>query len=434
MEQIMFCKELNGKCQINMFAAVAFVLSCSISVFAGGNTNWPDFRGPGANGISDVSNVPIAWSETENVKWKTAIHDEGHSSPVVWKDQVWLTTADKKGRKMYAVCIDINTGRIVHDILIFEVDKPDRINGKNTFATCSPVIEAGRVYLHFGTYGTACLDTVTGKTVWSRQDLNCKHIQGPGSSPVIYKDLLICHMDGYDVRYIAALNKLTGKTVWKTYRSNDIKSKGKLYQKAHNSPLIVKVDDQVQLISSNSMACMSYDPLTGRELWKVIHEVDGTVMRPVFADGVVYISAGDTPKKGMWAVRANGKGNITDTNVLWKCAKDGPFVSSPILHDGLLYMTTDRGLVSCLDAKTGVQLWQKKLSSGTYWSSAVYADGQLYFSNDKGSTTVMAAGRTARVIGINKLDDGIYASPAVVEGGLILRTTTHLYCFGNLPI
>lgn len=427
-------RELNGKRYIDRVATVILVICCSVSVLADGNTNWPDFRGPEANGISNVSRAPIAWSETEHVTWKTAIHDEGHSSPVVWKDQIWLTTADKKGRRLYAVCVDVTTGRIVHDLLVFEVDEPDRINGLNTFATCSPVIEAGRVYVHFGTYGTACLDTATGQTVWSRRDLNCKHIQGPGASPILYGDLLICHMDGYDVRYIAALNKHTGETVWKTHRSNDIRSKGKLYQKAHNSPLIVKVDDQVQLISSNSLACMSYDPVTGRELWKVIHGVDGTVMRPVSAGGVVYISAGDAPDKGVWAVRADGQGDVTGTHVLWKYAKDGPFVSSPVLHEGLLYMTTDKGLVSCLDVGTGEPLWQERLSSGTYWSSAVHAAGRLYFSNDKGSTTVMAAGRTVRVIGVNTLDDGIYASPAVVEGRLILRTTTHLYCLGDSPI
>ena len=411
-----------------MFVVVTLVLFYSVTVFAAGTTNWPDFRGPTADGIAEVTSVPIVWSETENVKWKTSIHDKGHSSPVVLADQIWLTTASKNGRKMYAVCVDRNTGRIIHDLLVFEVDKPDHINGQNTFATCSPVIASGRLYVHFGTYGTSCLDTSSGETVWSRRDLNCKHIQGPGASPIIYGDLLICHMDGYDVRYIAALNKHTGDTVWKTYRSNDIKSKGKLYQKAHSSPLIVKVNDHVQLISSNSMACMSYDPLTGLELWKVIHEVDGTIMRPVFAEGVLYISGGYHPDKGVWAVRPNGQGDITDTNVLWKCEKDGPFVSSPILHDGVLYMVTDRGLVSCLDAKTGVQIWQYQLVTGIYWSSAVQAAGQLYFNNTKGNTTVMSAGREAKVLHVNKLDDGIYASPAVVEGGLILRTTTHLYC------
>lgn len=411
-----------------MFAVITLFLFRSVTVFAADNANWPDFRGPTADGISEVTSVPVVWGETENVKWKRAIHDKGHSSPVVLADQIWLTTADKNGHKMYAVCVDRNTGRIIHDLLLFEVDKPDRINDRNTYAVCSPAIETGRVYVHFGTYGTACLDTASGETVWSRQDLNCKHIQGPGASPIIYGDLLICHMDGYDVRYIAALNKYTGDTVWKTYRSNDIKNKGKLYQKAHNSPLIVKVNGQVQLISSNSMACMSYDPLSGRELWKVIHEVDGTVMRPVFAEGVVYISAGFHSEKGLWAVRANGQGDITDTHVLWKCEKDGPFVSSPILHDGAVYMVTDRGLVSCLDAKTGAQIWQHQLVTGTYWSSAVYAAGRLYFNNDEGNTTVMSAGREAKVLQVNKLDDGIYASPAVLEGALIMRTTTHLYC------
>ena len=405
-----------------------FLFICGV-VFGGGS-NWPEFRGALSNGVSGVLDVAVEWGESENVRWKTEIHDEGHSSPVVWGDQVWVTTATKDGHKLYAVCVDKDSGRIVYDILLFEVEKTGRLNGQNTFATCSPVIEAGRVYLHFGTYGTACVDTASGEVVWRRTDLNCKHIQGPGASPVIYKNLLICHMDGYDVRYIAALDKFTGKTVWKTFRSNDIKSKGKLYQKAHNTPLIVKVDGRDQMISSNSMACMSYDPLTGREIWKVNHEVDGTIMRPVFADGVVFISAGDTPRKCLWAVRADGQGDVTDTNVIWKC-QDGPFVSSPILKDGLLYFVTDRGVVSCVDVKEGKRVWEHKLESGTYWSSAVCAGGRLYFNNTKGKTTVMAVGREVKVLSVNDLENGIYASPAVVEGGLIMRTTRDLYCIGE---
>ena len=399
-----------------------------ITVCTAGTANWPDFRGPTKDGIAHVAGTPLVWSETENVKWKTAIHDKGHSTPVVWADQIWLTTATKDGHKLYAICVDRNTGGIIHDLLLFEVDKPRRVNGENTFASCSPVIEAGRVYLHFGTYGTAYVDTATGETIWSRRDLNCKHLQGPGSSPIIYGEMLICHMDGTDVRYIAALNKHTGKTVWKTYRSNDIKSKGEVYQKAHSSPLIVKINDQFQLISSNSLACMSYDPLTGSELWKVIHGIDGTIIRPVFVEGVLYISGGPRPgKEGIWAIRPEGQGDITDTNVLWKCEKKGPYVSSPIIHDGLLYMVTDKGLVSCLNAKNGERIWQQQLASGTYWSSAVYAVGRLYFINNKGDTTVMAAEGTAKILRVNKLDNGTYASPAVVEGGLIVRTTTHLY-------
>ena len=414
------------------FANLIFlvVLTFNGIVFAGGGLNWPDFRGPLVNGVSGVSDVPVQWSEFENIQWKTSIHDEGHSSPVVWGDQVWVTTASKDGHKLYAVCVNKDSGQVVYDILLFEVEKPDRINGKNTFAACSPVIEPGRVYLHFGTYGTACVDTSNGKVIWSRTDLNCKHIQGPGASPIIYKDMLICHMDGYDVRYIAALDKFTGKTIWKTFRSNDIKTLGKLYQKAHNSPLIVNTENGVQLISSNSMACMSYDPLTGNELWKVTHEVDGTIMRPVYADGVVYISAGYRPDKGVWAVLTDGRGDVTETKVVWKCKK-GPFVSSPTLKDELLYFVTDRGVVSSVELKTGKRIWQKELQSGTYWSSVVLAADRLYFSNDKGYTTVLSVGREAEVLEVNKLDNGIYASPAVVESGLIVRTTRDLYCISK---
>ena len=393
----------------------------------GGSTNWPEFRGPTGDGVAQVTNAPIKWSETENIKWKTAIHDKGHSTPVVWNDQIWLTTATKDGHKLFAVCIDRETGRTIYDLLLFEVDKPGKIHANNTYATCSPVIEAGRIYVHFGTYGAACLDTATGKTIWSRRDLNCEHIQGPGSSPILYDNLLICHMDGADVRYLAALNKHTGKTIWKTFRSNDLSGRNPLYLKAHNTPLIVKAGGQIQLISSNSLACMSYDPVTGRELWKVIHNVDGTVVRPIYAEGLVFINAGYRPI-AVWAVRPDGRGDTTDSHVAWKFEEDVPGISSPLVCNGLLYMVSDKGVVSCLNAKTGTRLWRQRLASGTYWPSPVCAAGRLYFSNTKGKTTVMQTGRTPKILQVNQLDNGLFASPAVVEGALILRTTTHLYC------
>src|SRR5689334_22957571 len=200
-----------------MRTPAVLLTTLALVVAALGGDNWPRFRGPDGDGHSDAKKLPLTWSETQNVVWKTSIHDRGWSSPVVWGDQVWLTTATEKGREMYAVCLDRATGKVVHDIKVFEVPNPDPLgNPMNTYASPTPVIEEGRVYVHFGSYGTACLDTKTGKRLWERRDLTCNHWRGPASSPILYRDLLILTFDGYDVQYLAALDKATGKTVWKT--------------------------------------------------------------------------------------------------------------------------------------------------------------------------------------------------------------------------
>lgn len=183
--------------------------------------NWPEFRGPRGNGHSGATGLPLTWSESENVLWKTPIHDRGWSSPVVWGNQVWLTTATDDGKRLFAVCVDRDTGKIVHDVKVFDVDRPERIAPINSYASPTPAIEPGRVYVHYGTYGTACLDTKTGRVIWARRDLNCEHHMGPGSSPILFDRLLILHVDGCDVQYVVALDKQSGKTVWKTERSVD---------------------------------------------------------------------------------------------------------------------------------------------------------------------------------------------------------------------
>ena len=190
----------------------------SIAIFSAtsslASADWPDWRGPTADGRSDATGLPLTWKETENIAWKTRIHGLGYSTPVVWDDQIWLTTATEDGRALYAVCIDLNTGVVLHDIEVFQPRDPQRISPNNSYATPSVVVEEGRVYVHFGTFGTACLDSETGEVLWRRTDLNCEHLQGPVSSPVLFEDLIILHLEGVDVQFIAALDKKTGNTAW----------------------------------------------------------------------------------------------------------------------------------------------------------------------------------------------------------------------------
>jgi len=391
-----------------------------------GGDNWPDFRGPACNGRSDSVGLPIEWSETQNVKWKTPIHDLGWSSPVVWGDQIWLTTADKEGHQMYAVCVSFETGRIIYDVKVFEEKEPQKINRRNSYATPSPVVEPGRVYAHFGTFGTACLDTKTGKILWQRRDLNCEHMQGPASSPVLFGDLVILHLEGTDVQFIAALKKATGETVWRIERPKEWYSTVEpIARKAYSTPIVIEVGGRPQLISSGSQGCHAYDPCTGGEFWRIWYGDDSTISRPIANKELVFVNTGLIHPK-LWAVRPDGRGDVSDSGVVWKIEKNIPAESSPVIVDDLVYIVDDKGTATCIEAKTGKIIWQEQLE-GEYGASPVYADGRVYFFNKEGKTTVIKQGRTFKIVATNQLGDGFMASPAIVGKSLILRSKTYLY-------
>ena len=390
--------------------------------------NWPSFRGPANDGISDAGKLPVEWSESKNIKWKTAIHDQGWSTPVIWENQIWVTTATEDGHNLYAVCVDYASGKILHDKLVFEIKEPQRKHSLNSYATPSPVIEAGRIYVHYGTHGTACLDTKTGGILWKRDDLNCNHIQGPAGSPFLYKDLLILHLEGDDVQYVIALNKKTGQTVWKTDRPKEQYEKAiPLYRKAYSTPIIIRVNGKDQLISVGAQMCHAYDPLTGEEIWSVYYGTDSTISCPISGGGLVFVSTGyQKPSPELWAVRPTGKGDVTESHVVWKIKERVPIESSPVVKNGLIYMVNDQGRLSCIDAKTGQFIWQENLK-GQFGASPVYADGRIYFSSKKGETTVISEGREYKVLSSNVLEEGLIASPAIKLNSLIMRTKTHLY-------
>jgi outer membrane protein assembly factor BamB len=402
--------------------ALAFLGSFA-SLTAG--ENWPQFRGPAGDGHADARGLPVKWSETENVRWKTAIHDKGWSSPVVWGDQVWMTTALADGKQMFAVCVDRDTGKIVHDLKIFDVEKPEFCPDFNSYASPTPVIEAGRVYVHFGTYGTACLDTATGKVLWQRRDLPCNHHRAPGSSPILYGDLLILTFDGFDVQYLAALDKSTGKTVWKKDRAIDFPSPDGDLRKAYCTPTVIEVDGKPQLIAPAAEATIAYNPKTGEELWRVIQGGMNVATRPVYGQGKVFLTTGAGGLQ-LLAVRPDGTGNVTKTHLDWTYKKAVPTRPSPLLIEDDLYMVSDGGVASCLEAKTGKPVKDVRLN-GKFSASPVFADGRIYFADQEGTTFVVEASPELKVLAANKLDEGCMASPAVAGKGLFLRTRTHLY-------
>ena len=401
---------------------------------------WPDYRGPWANGRASAPGdttpvgLPTRWSETENVVWKTPIPHRGWSTPVVLGGQVWLTTATLDGRDFFVLCVDAATGRILLGKRLFHALAPEPLgNNVNCYASPSPVIEPGRVYVHFGRYGTACLNTATFKVVWQRTDLRCRHFRGPGSSPVLFEDLLILTFDGVDVQYVTALDKRSGRTVWKTGRTaewNDLDAQGRPtregdFRKAFSTPLVIDSGGRRRMISLGAKAAYAYDPRTGREIWKVRHTGHSSAPRPVFGGGLAIFSTGFGSTE-LWAVRTGGRGDVTDSRVVWKTRRNVPRMPSPVLVDDLVFMVSNEGTVTCLEAETGEVVWKERIG-GNHAASPIVADGRLYFFSQQGKTTVLKAGRTVEVLATNTLDSGFMASPAVCGKALLLRTKTHLY-------
>ena len=395
---------------------------------------WPQFRGPDGNGVSTATGVPVTWSETENVRWKTPIHGRAWSSPVVLGRQVWLTTATPDGKELYAIAIDKETGKIVHDLKLFDVETPQFAHSFNTYASPTPVIEPGRIYVTFGSPGTAAIDTATGKVLWERRDLECNHFRGAGSSPIVFQNLLLMHFDGSDVQYVVALDKRTGKTVWKTDRSvdfQDIQPNGKPkadgdFRKAFATPQIVMAGGRPVMVSLGSMAAYGYDPFTGKELWRVVERANFSMStRPVVADGLVYYPTGFNTAQ-IFAVRPDGSGDVTSTHVTWKAPRGAPNKPSILFLDGLIYMVNDGGVLTCLDAKTGEEVWKNRLTD-SYSASPIAAGGRIYFFSEDGRATVIEAGREFKKVAENMLSDGFMASPAVDGKALYLRTKSHLY-------
>ena len=402
--------------------------------------DWPEFRGPTGDGHVSATDqappkgLPLHWSDQDHVTWKTAIPDRGWSTPAVMNGQVWLTTATVDGHDFFALALEAQSGRIDFNEKLFHSEHPEPLgNNVNAYATPSPVIEAGRVYIHFGSYGTACLDTRTHQVLWRREDLRCRHYRGPSSSPVLFGDLLILTFDGADLQYLVGLDKTTGRTVWKTDRSaewDDANVPGQMardgdLRKAHSTPLVVTYDGQPQLLSTGAKAAYDYDPRTGKELWKVHFPAWSAAPRPLFEGDLGFFVTGHGHTE-LLAVRLGGQGDVTDTRIAWRTDAMVPKTASPILVDGLLYMISDDGLVSCLEAATGKQVWHSRIG-GTYAASPIYGDNRLYFFSQQGKTTVLKPGRTFEVLATNSLPSGFMASPAVSDHALYLRTRTELY-------
>ncbi len=417
-------------CAVVLAAAAAFSIAG-----AGAETGWPEFRGPAGDGHAASANLPLNWSETENVTWKVPIAHKGWSTPVVLEGRVWLTTATEAGHDFFAICLDAATGEVKFNKKLFHSDNPEPLsNTVNCYASPSAVVEPGRVYISFGSYGTACLDTATFETIWKRSDLPCRHFRGPGSSPILFEDLLILSLDGIETQYVAALDKRTGKTVWKTDRStvwtdldeDGLPTRGGDLRKAFCTPIIYEAGGAPRMLTLGSSAAFAYDPYTGKELWRCHLPGHSSSVRPVLGGGRAYVATG-YGTTDLWAIRTGGAGDVSDTHVAWTLeSRDAPQTPSLLFVDGLLYMVGNQGVATCIDPETGGVLWSERLGGG-YIASPLYAGGRIYFFNVQGKTSVVKAGRTFALLAENELDEGFMASPAVSGDTLFLRTKTHLY-------
>lgn len=430
-----------------MIRLLLFPIFILASAIAAGGDSWPGYRGPSGDGHSDAANLATTWSEKENIHWKTRIHGKAWSSPVVLGNQVWVTTADElleektapsgKGQPpanpvkevtFFAVCVDRATGKIVHDVKLGSEENPAYCHPFNSYASSTPFIEQGRLYAHFGSHGTWCIDTSTGKALWQRRDLKCDHFRGAASSAVVYGDLLYLIFDGADLQYVAALDKMTGTTVWKTDRQIHYSNDSGDFKKAYATAALFDIGGKPQLICPSAECTIAYEPKTGSELWRISHGGMNGSGRPVMGGGLLYLTSGHNGK--LLAVKPNGAGMLSKDVIAWKAEKGVPTRPSVLLDGELLYMVSDNGIASCLNAATGEVQWSERLD-GEFSASPVLAGKHIYCCNQTGKTFVLAAGKSFEVVATNRLDDGFMASPAVAGNDLYLRTKTYLYSVGK---
>jgi outer membrane protein assembly factor BamB len=414
-----------------MKIAIFTILTTFIALHCYGNDKpayWNQFRGPNGDGDAKSANLPLKFSEKQNLTWKTPVPGKAWSSPVVMDEKVWLTNAEPDGFKMWALQIDWNTGSLLKKILVFENEEPQYCHPMNSYGTPTPVIYDGRVFVHFGTHGTAALDAQSGLVLWKRRDFKCDHFRGAAASPIAFNDSLIVHFDGHDLQYIVCLDQKNGKTRWKKEREYDFKTDNGDRKKAYCTPSVITHNGRQELISPGAVATESRNPKTGELYWTVRTGGMNASSRPIYRHGHVYVFCG---MGSMSAIRPGGSGDVDKTHVTWTRRKVVPKKSSPLLLGNYLYMVSDEGVASCNNPKTGEVHWAQRLGvKGQCASSPIHANGKIYsFSSDGDCVIFKPDPSGLQIVSRNKLPDGCMASPAVVGDSLLVRTKQNLYRF-----
>jgi outer membrane protein assembly factor BamB len=403
--------------------ALVFVVATSVHTGPARAGDWPQFRGPTGDGHYVGPQIPTEWAPDRNVAWKTPIAGRGWSSPIVWQGRVYLTTAVEKGKQhsLQAVAVDCQTGQIVwqREVFVEDASKAPKPHAKNSRASPTPVTDGRRLYVHFGHMGTAALN-FDGNVLWKNESLGYVPVHGNGGSPIVVGDKLIFGCDGTDLQIVVALDTATGKVAWTTPRNAN---PSKAFSFATPHP--ITVDGKEQVVSPGSNMTAAYDPATGRELWRVSYNGYSLIQRPVSGHGLVYIQTGfDNPI--LHAVKP-GAGDVTD-NIVWTYRRSVPHTASYVLAGDELYMVSDKGIATCLDAETGKMHWSERVPGG-YSASPICHDGKIWLTNEDGGGTVLAAGKAFKVLAQNDLKEKTLASFAAADGALYVRTERHLYRF-----
>jgi outer membrane protein assembly factor BamB len=393
--------------------------------------DWPEFRGPTGQGHATGQKLPLEWGPDKNVVWKAAIPGTGWSSPVVANGQIILTAAvpvkdddEKSDVALRTLCLDADSGKIVWNVEVFRqiaADAP-RIHTKNSHASPTPLVAGERIFVHFGHQGTACLDT-RGKILWRTAELKYPPVHGNGGSPILVDDVLVFSCDGASDPFVVALDAASGNVRWKTPRPSETVKKF-----AFSTPLLITAAGRRQIISPGAGSVGAFDPKTGDEIWRVQYDGYSVIPRPVFGHGLVFISTGyDSPE--VLAIRPDGSGDVTDTHVAWRQSRGAPNTPSMLLVGDELFFVSDRGIASCVHAKSGKLHWQERIG-GAYSASPIFADGQIYFQSEQGTGVVIKAGKEFEKLAENLLGERTLASIAAADSRIYVRSEKHLYCFG----
>jgi len=387
--------------------------------------DWPEFRGPTGQGLYQGKNLPFEWSTTKNVAWKVPIPGKGWSSPILLNNRVYLTSAEPmpggNDLALIALCINAENSEILWKTQVFVQDggKAPKIHQKNSHASPTPLTDGKKLYVHFGHQGTACLD-LDGKILWTSTEHKYAPVHGNGGTPILVDDRLVFSGDGSSNPFVVALKIADGKTSWKTQRKP---VKGNNF--SFSTPLAITVAGKKQIVSPGSDAVSAFDPTDGKEIWRCTYTGYSVIPRPVFGHGMVYISTSyNSPS--ILAIRVDGKGDVTKTHLAWSLKKGAPHTPSLLLVGDELYTVSDGGIACCVDAKTGDVHWSERIG-GAYSASPFYADDKVYFQAEDGTTTVVRAAKKYELLATSKLGERTFASYAVADGAIYLRTESQLY-------
>ncbi|MEY4191303.1 MAG: hypothetical protein RIR17_2039 [Planctomycetota bacterium] len=409
-----------------IFTSMLLFQCAVLSVMAAELKDWPQFRGPNADGHVKGQTSPLEWSDSKNVAWKVAIPGLGWSSPSLVQGKIFLTTAVPigEGLSLRAMALDAKTGKTIWDREIRAVAKAPKIHSKNSHASPTPVIRDGSVYVHFGALGMASLAVEDGAIQWTNLELDYPPVHGSGGSPVYHDGKLVIVCDGSTKPFVAAVDAKTGKVAWKQLRS----VVGKINH-SFVTPTVAVIDGKAQVMAPGPDHFAAYDLETGTELWRVKAPGWSVVPQPAIGHGlVIYNHDYDNPE--LLAVKLGGKGDVTESNIVWRLKQGAPSSPSPLLIGDELYFVSDKGIASCVNAKTGERYWMERLSSDSnYSASPLFVNGRVLFLAENGKATWVQVGKKFMVLGKNTVPGRTLATPAFSEGAMFLRTDEHLYKF-----